>query len=194
VVFLTRLSTAQRIALVLAALFFVVAGSLHFIRPAFYLRIMPPYIPWHAAMVRISGLLKFSAAWACLSLRRAGRRHGAGGVANRSFSGETSTWLQSNRGRAVSIAPVLRWGRLPLQLVPPTGEAENNSLPTTTPRDVVQIDLVDIFGAESTVSEVLKSKRDLAKSHTEKLSQRFNASPSLVIPSALAWRLVPPAK
>jgi len=28
---------------------------LHFIKPDAYLRLMPPYIPWHAAMVRISG-------------------------------------------------------------------------------------------------------------------------------------------
>src|ERR1700678_873654 len=49
------LSTAQRIAVVVAAVFYIAAGSLHFINPAPYLRIMPPYIPWHAAMVRISG-------------------------------------------------------------------------------------------------------------------------------------------
>jgi uncharacterized membrane protein len=49
------LSTAHRIAVVVAAVFYIVAGSLHFIKPAPYLRIMPLYIPWHAAMVRISG-------------------------------------------------------------------------------------------------------------------------------------------
>jgi len=68
-------------------------------------------------------------------------------------------------------------------------EERNYSLPPATPRDVVrhlmesnglrQVDLVDVFGAESTVSEVLKGKRDLAKSHIEKLSRRFNVSPEL---------------
>ncbi len=38
-----------------AAASYVVAGSLHFIKPAPYLRIMPPYIPWHAVIVRVSG-------------------------------------------------------------------------------------------------------------------------------------------
>jgi HTH-type transcriptional regulator/antitoxin HigA len=42
-----------------------------------------------------------------------------------------------------------------------------------------QADLVDVFGAESTVSEVLNGKRDLAKSHIEKLSQRFHVSPEV---------------
>ena len=49
------LSTEQRIAVVVAAVSYIAAGALHFIKPAPYLRIMPPYVPWHAAMVRISG-------------------------------------------------------------------------------------------------------------------------------------------
>ena len=49
------LSTAQRIAVVVAPVSYIAAGALHFIKPAPYLRIMPPYVPWHAAMVRISG-------------------------------------------------------------------------------------------------------------------------------------------
>jgi uncharacterized membrane protein len=31
----------------LLALFLVVAWALHFIKPEFYLKIMPPYLPWH---------------------------------------------------------------------------------------------------------------------------------------------------
>ena len=53
---LKRLSTAQRIGLVAAAIFYVVAGTLHFTKPAVYLRIMPPYIPWHVWMVRVRSL------------------------------------------------------------------------------------------------------------------------------------------
>jgi uncharacterized membrane protein len=55
VALLKSLSTAQSIGVVSASIFYVVAGTLHFIKPDAYLRIMPPYIPWHAAMVRISG-------------------------------------------------------------------------------------------------------------------------------------------
>jgi uncharacterized membrane protein len=42
-------------ALVLGALF-VFAGSMHFIRTEFYLRMMPPYIPAHLPIVQISGV------------------------------------------------------------------------------------------------------------------------------------------
>lgn len=68
-------------------------------------------------------------------------------------------------------------------------EERNYALPAAAPLDVLrhlmesnrlrQVDLLDVFGAESTISEVLKGKRDLAKSHIEKLSLRFNVSPEL---------------
>ena len=38
------------------ALFFVFAGINHFRQTGFYLRMMPPYVPWHLAMVQISGV------------------------------------------------------------------------------------------------------------------------------------------
>src|SRR5712692_6133835 len=45
--------------------------------------------------------------------------------------------------------------------------------------DLRQKDLVPIFGSESIVSEVLHKKRDLNKTHIEKLSKRFHVSPAL---------------
>ena len=38
------------------ALFFVGAGVNHFLKTGFYLRMMPPYVPMHLAMVQISGI------------------------------------------------------------------------------------------------------------------------------------------
>jgi HTH-type transcriptional regulator/antitoxin HigA len=64
-------------------------------------------------------------------------------------------------------------------------EEKRYSLPPAAPRDIVrhlmesnglrQVDLIDVFGAESTVSEVLSGKRELAKSHrkTEPALPRF---------------------
>jgi HTH-type transcriptional regulator/antitoxin HigA len=42
-----------------------------------------------------------------------------------------------------------------------------------------QRDLAPIFGSESIVSEVLHKKRDLNKTHIEKLSKRFRVSPAV---------------
>jgi uncharacterized membrane protein len=39
----------------ITAVFFMIAGLMHFLIPAPYLKIMPPWIPWHIAMVDISG-------------------------------------------------------------------------------------------------------------------------------------------
>ncbi len=39
----------------LLALFFIAAGINHFVNPDFYVRIMPPYLPWHLPLVYLSG-------------------------------------------------------------------------------------------------------------------------------------------
>lgn len=44
--------------LYLMAAAYILAGLNHFRSPKTYLRIMPPYIPWHAQMVAISGVLE----------------------------------------------------------------------------------------------------------------------------------------
>ena len=41
---------------VVFALFFVGSGINHFLRTGFYLRMMPPYLPWHLELVQISGV------------------------------------------------------------------------------------------------------------------------------------------
>lgn len=42
-----------------------------------------------------------------------------------------------------------------------------------------QKDLVDVFGTESIVSDVLNGKRDLTKDHITRLSARFHVSPAV---------------
>ena len=112
------LSTAQRIAVVVAAVFYIAAGSLHFSRPAPYLRITPSYIPWHPVMVRVVGAFEILgglglllpatrriAEWSLVALLIA------------VFPANLYMAMHPVEAGAASIAPVLRWGRLPLQLV-----------------------------------------------------------------------------
>jgi len=47
---------AKTILLYIMVLLYIVAGLNHFFNPRFYLKIMPPYIPYHLAMVYISGV------------------------------------------------------------------------------------------------------------------------------------------
>ena len=39
---------------------FVLAGLLHFVNPEPYVRIMPAYLPWHLALVYVSGLFEIA--------------------------------------------------------------------------------------------------------------------------------------
>ncbi len=45
----------KKFFLYLMAALYVGAGVNHFLQPAMYLSIMPPYMPWHAALVKVSG-------------------------------------------------------------------------------------------------------------------------------------------
>lgn len=68
-------------------------------------------------------------------------------------------------------------------------EDAHYQLPPSTPLEVIrelmdandlrQKDLVDVFGTESVVSEVLNGKRELNKDHIKRLSARFSVSPEL---------------
>ena len=46
----------KRVLLWLMAIFYVVGGINHFAQTDFYMPMMPPYLPWHAALVYLSGV------------------------------------------------------------------------------------------------------------------------------------------
>ena len=111
-----RWSKAQKVATFLAAIFYVFAGSLHFVRPEMYLRIMPPYIPSHPAMVRISGFFEIAGGLGLL-LKQTRRAAAWGLVALLIAVFPANLYMATNPAEAgaLAIAPALRWGRLPIQ-------------------------------------------------------------------------------
>jgi len=48
--------TLKTISKFVLALFMIAAGTLHFVNPGFFLKIMPPYLPLHKELVLISGV------------------------------------------------------------------------------------------------------------------------------------------
>jgi uncharacterized membrane protein len=103
-------------AVVVAAVFYIVAGALHFIKPAPYLRIMPAYIPSHAAMVRVSGVFEILGGLGLLvpATRRAAA-FGLVALLIAVFPANLYMAMHPAEGGAAAIPPGLRWGRLPLQ-------------------------------------------------------------------------------
>jgi uncharacterized membrane protein len=57
---------AKRISLYFMAALYVVGGVMHFARTSFYLQMMPPYLPWHLALVYVSGLAEIALGCALL--------------------------------------------------------------------------------------------------------------------------------
>ena len=52
--------TVKKISLYTLAVFYIAAGFMHFVRPEFYMKIMPPYIPYHLFMVYFSGVCEIA--------------------------------------------------------------------------------------------------------------------------------------
>ncbi len=71
-------------------------------------------------------------------------------------------------------------------------EQKHYPVPDAGPLDIIrhlmevhqlrQKDLVDVFGTESIVSDVLNGKRELSKEHIRRLSERFGVSPAVFFP------------
>lgn len=50
------MTTLRTVMCLLFGLLFIAAGVNHFVRPDFYVAIMPPYLPWHRTLVYLSGV------------------------------------------------------------------------------------------------------------------------------------------
>jgi uncharacterized membrane protein len=111
-----RFSKAQRIGLVAAAIFFVAAGCLHFAKPAPYIKIVPPWLPWPAQLVAVSGFFEILGGLGLLipSFRRAA----AWGLVSLLIAVFPANLYMAASPAAVgasSIPKALLWVRLPLQ-------------------------------------------------------------------------------
>ena len=100
----------------LLCVFFVAAGLNHFINPALYLKIMPPYLPWHLFLVYLSGF--FEVALGLLLLVPAFSRAAAWGlIALLIAVFPANIQMAINPGLYPDISPLALWLRLPLQAV-----------------------------------------------------------------------------
>lgn len=93
--------------------FFIYAGVMHFVKPKFFLAIMPPYVPFHKEAVQISGVAEVLFGLGLL----------IGPYQNASAWGlilllilvfPANVYMATSH-KFKSMSPWIRWGRLPLQ-------------------------------------------------------------------------------
>src|SRR5205823_7827869 len=98
----------------LLGVLFVAAGIFHFVRTDFYVRIMPPYLPWHRELVYLSGVFEIAlgvlvlvprwsvlAAWGLIALLIA--------------VFPANVHMALNADLYPEFSPAVWWARLPLQ-------------------------------------------------------------------------------
>lgn len=100
----------------LLGLLFVVAGLNHFINPDFYLKIMPPYLPWHLFLVYVSGFFEVSLGVALL-IKRSTRLAAWGLIALLVAVYPVNVHMALNPDLYPQYNQALLWVRLPIQVV-----------------------------------------------------------------------------
>jgi uncharacterized membrane protein len=93
---------------------FVLAGVNHFVNPEVYVRIMPPYLPWHFALVLLSGFAEIVLG-ALLLVRRCAAIAGWGLIALLMAVFPANLHMALNPELFPRLSPAALWLRLPLQ-------------------------------------------------------------------------------
>lgn len=109
----------QKLKLVLGyllAALFVLAGFNHFMSPDFYLKIMPPYLPWHLLLVYLSGVFEIVLG-VLLLLPKFTRIAAWGLIALLMAVFPANIYMASNHDLFPEYRPMTLWLRLPLQIV-----------------------------------------------------------------------------
>jgi len=100
----------------LLGILFVVAGANHFLRPEFYLRIMPAYLPWHRALVEISGVAEIVLG-VLLLIPKTSRCAAWGLIALLIAVFPANLNMAMHAANFPEMEPWMLWARLPLQAV-----------------------------------------------------------------------------
>lgn len=100
------------------ALLFLASGVGHFARPGWYLRLMPPYLPWHRGLIFVSGAVELLLG-VLLLVPRTGRWAAWGLIALLAAVFPANVHMAVTSATAApavpEVAPFWAWARLPLQ-------------------------------------------------------------------------------
>jgi uncharacterized membrane protein len=109
---------ARSVMRVVLALLFLTTGTLHFVRPAPFVQIVPPYLPYPLVLVYVSGACEVLGGCGVL-VRRLRRAAGWGliGLLIAVFPANLHMALGDVHIEGQDLPLLLLWLRLPLQLV-----------------------------------------------------------------------------
>ena len=109
----------KSVALYLSVIGYIYVGLLHFIQPDFFLKIMPPYLPYHLPLVYASGFIEITLGF-CLLFKKLRFFAGWGLILLLIAVYPANIYLAFNETPqiALGISPFMAsWVRLPLQFV-----------------------------------------------------------------------------
>lgn len=95
--------------------FYILAGIMHFVKPKFFLAIVPPYLPNPKAMVFWSGIFEMALGVGLLFENR--RSFSATGIILLLIAVFPANLYMAYGEKFQKMSPLIRWGRLPIQLV-----------------------------------------------------------------------------
>jgi len=109
----------KSVALYLSVIGYIYVGLLHFIQPDFFLKIMPPYLPYHLPLVYASGFIEITLGF-CLLFKKIRFFTAWGLILLLIAVYPANIYLAFNETPqiALGISPFMAsWVRLPLQFV-----------------------------------------------------------------------------
>jgi uncharacterized membrane protein len=107
-------SRAKQISRYACGVLYVGAGINHFLKPAFYVSIMPPYLPWHLLLVYVSGIAEI-ALGALMMFRMSSKLAGWGLIALLVAVFPANMHMAIHPELYAWASPVALWVRLPVQ-------------------------------------------------------------------------------
>ena len=108
--------TIKLISIYIMSFFYIQIGIKHFTNPAWFMQIMPPYLPYHLALVYISGFFEIFLGILLLFPKM---RHiaGLGLILLLIAVFPANIYLAQTNGAVMNTSPIIAWGRLPFQAV-----------------------------------------------------------------------------
>ncbi len=116
------LARLKRPLLYVMAILYVIAGVMHFLVPELYVQIVPPFLPGRLALVYLSGIAEIALGLGLLHPRT--RRLSAWGIIALLIVIFPANVYMATSGVVIDGSPgggdpseLVRWGRLPMQVV-----------------------------------------------------------------------------